>query len=524
MARKDVDLIPLPRFIGAALKQLRKSLTFYPADVGSWWAWGPGLTGSEESKVGDGSGSSLVEACVSWISNQVTATNPAVRRRTVSDPIGEIEWEHPAAQLVLDPTFDARTGRSSYSWIPMIQATMTSLVVSGNAYWRKRRSDTRRPVQLWYVPYANVTPRHIDGASVLVSYYELRSGGKMEHVSPEDIIHFRDGIDPYNPMLGISKLRSLFRELYTDEAASRWTERLLRNEAVPGLIISPDNGAAPLSDDEAKLIKARIESDFTGENRGRTMVIGAPTKVHQYSLSPDQMKIADLRDPPEERVSAALGVSAAVVGFGAGLQTAKVGATMGELVDLSWQNGVFPRTRLLAAELTRQLLPDFGEERGSGLSFVFDTSEAPIMADYQNKIAEKHERLMRANIETRAEARRAVGLKASKDDDVYTLQAGVTVNNPDGTPQVEPPKPPPAMAPPAVPPAEAPPLAGKAFTARELEVAALMQTKTNKEIADELTISERTVETHAAKVMARLGVHSRDELATRLRTSSVQTQ
>lgn len=495
-----------------SLQAARKAFTWYPINAanieGFGWAYGGGVP--ETLDIGDGSGSSLVEACVSWIANQVTATNPSVRRRSRADPIGEIEWDHPAARLVLDPTFDARTGMSSYSWIPMIQATITSIVVSGDAYWRKRRSKTDRVIQLWYQPYSSVTTHREDFSSYLVDYYEIRSGVRTTRVSPRDMIHFRDGLDPMDPTHGLSKLRALFRELYTDEAAARWTERLLRNEAVPGLILSPDVGASPMSQEEARDVKARIDNDFTGENRGRTMVFGAPTKVHQYSFSPDQMKIADLRDPPEERVSAALGVSAAVVGFGSGLQTAKVGATMGELVDLSWQNGVFPRLRLLGAELTRQLLPDF--ENDPGLSFIFDTSETPIMAEFQNKIAEKHERLMRSNIETRAEARRAVGLKAGKDDDVYTLQSGVKVMNPDGTPQVEPPKPVAAPAPqPALPAGDAvAPAPAKMLTPRERKVALLVALgRTNKLIAHELDIGERTVERDIQAALGKIDGESR---------------
>ena len=243
-------------------------------------------------------------------------------------------------------------------------------------------------------------------------------------------------------------------------------------------------------------------TDFTGDHRGEPMVLGGPTKIHQYGFSPEQMKLGELRDIPEERVSAVLGVSAGVVGFGAGLQTAKVGATMGELVDLSWQNGVIPRLKMLGAELTEQLLSDFDD--GEDLEFVFDTSRVPIMADYQDKIAEKHERLMRANIETRAEARRAVGLRASKDDDIYTLQAGVTMNNPDGTPQIEPPEPPPPPKPAALPPlaatdGEAAPVpaltAGKSLTSRQERVAQLLDEGVlHKNIAIRLGVSDRTVE------------------------------
>lgn len=502
-----------------SLEVVKKSLTFYPISAAGW-TWGSSGLSDEHgySEVGDGASSSLVEACVSWIANAATQTQPSVLKYDSDDDLGELDRGHPAARLMRRPTYDARVGRSYYSWIPLMQATLTSFTISGNAYWRKRRSATQRPVQLWYCPYGMITPHRRDYSSYFVDYYEIRSGGRLEKVSPDDIIHFRDGLDPLNPLLGISKLRTLLRELFTDETAARWTASLLRKEAVPGLIISPDTGAAAMSADEAKLAKAEIDAKASGDNRGATMVFGAPTKVHQYSFSPEQMKLGDIRDIPEERVSAVLGVPAGVVGFGSGLQTAKVGATMGELVDLAWQNGVLPRLRLMAAELTEQLLPDFGA--GPDEEFIFDTSRVPIMAEYQNKLSEKHERLVRSNIETRGEARRAVGLKAGKDDDVFTLQAGVIVMNPDGTPQVEPPKPP---APPTEPMPELPATTAtvpappqpptKTLTDREAEILAKIKAgKTTKEIAAGLGISKRTVEREIGTLMEKAEVGSRSEL------------
>lgn len=488
-----------------SLETFRKALTFTPLDA-STWSWGSGL-GDEHGygEVGDGSNSNLVEACVMWIANAVSQTYPSVQRFGADDDFGEMDRGHLAGRLVRHPTFDARTGRSSYSWIPLMQATLVSFTVTGNAYWRKRRSQIGRPVQLWYQPYGSVTPHRQDYSSYFIDYYEVRGGGATVRVPPADMIHFRDGLDPLNPMLGVSKLRTLLREIYTDEQAARWTASLLRNQSVPGMIIAPDQGAAGPSEDEAKAIKARLMAEFSGDRRGEPMVLGAPTKIHQYGYSPEQMKLSDLRDPPEERVAATLGVAAGVVGFGAGLQTAKVGATMGELVDLSWQNGVIPRLRLLGAELTEQLLPDFGDEED--LEFVFDTSRVPIMAEYQAKISEKHERLVRSNIETRGEARRAVGLKATKDDDVYTLQAGVTILNPDGTPQVEPPPPPkPAALPtPLAGAAQTPPAlpanTPKVLTDRQRAIADLLEGGlVQKQVAADLKISERTVEREVAAI------------------------
>jgi DNA-binding CsgD family transcriptional regulator len=52
------------------------------------------------------------------------------------------------------------------------------------------------------------------------------------------------------------------------------------------------------------------------------------------------------------------------------------------------------------------------------------------------------------------------------------------------------------------------------LTGRELEVARLVMTgKTNREIAAELFLSEKTVETHLSHAFAKLGVSSRAALA-----------
>ena len=55
------------------------------------------------------------------------------------------------------------------------------------------------------------------------------------------------------------------------------------------------------------------------------------------------------------------------------------------------------------------------------------------------------------------------------------------------------------------------------LTRREWEIAALIaRGLTNRQIASELTLSERTVETHVARILKKLGVGSRDQVAARL--------
>lgn len=51
------------------------------------------------------------------------------------------------------------------------------------------------------------------------------------------------------------------------------------------------------------------------------------------------------------------------------------------------------------------------------------------------------------------------------------------------------------------------------FTEREREVyLLLLERRTNKEIADTLVISERTVETHVASVLEKLNLHDRHDV------------
>jgi hypothetical protein len=66
--------------------------------------------------------------------------------------------------------------------------------------------------------------------------------------------------------------------------------------------------------------------------------------------------VSPLRDVSEERVCAALGIPAAVVGFGTGLQQTKVGATMKEMRQLAWTGGLIPMQKIVGDEIDRSLL------------------------------------------------------------------------------------------------------------------------------------------------------------------------
>jgi DNA-binding NarL/FixJ family response regulator len=64
------------------------------------------------------------------------------------------------------------------------------------------------------------------------------------------------------------------------------------------------------------------------------------------------------------------------------------------------------------------------------------------------------------------------------------------------------------------PPGAPAPTPSRALSPREVEVAALVaEGKTNREIAETLVLGERTVETHVANILGKLGFSNRSQIA-----------
>jgi len=125
------------------------------------------------------------------------------------------------------------------------------------------------------------------------------------------MIHLRQNVDPNNMRKGLAPLRGVLREIAGDEAAGQYTAALLHNMAVPGVILSPrDDQMGGPTREEAEAIAEMYKEKFGGKNRGAPMVLSGAMNVEVVSFSPDQMKLAELRRIPEERVSAVLGVPA----------------------------------------------------------------------------------------------------------------------------------------------------------------------------------------------------------------------
>lgn len=367
-------------------------------------------------EVGDCLDASVVMAPVQWMQRALPEADLKVRKKNKAGA-----WEDLPSHLMLDLI---QNPNPYYGDIVLWWGYVLSMIIDGNAYWMIVRNGVGRPAELWYVPHWMLEPKWPADGSAFISHYLYTPGGgaaQME-IDPADVIHFRHGINPRNMRKGLSPIEPALREIFSDLEISNFVAALLRNMGVPGMVISPKGGAMPTPQD-VDATKAYIQSQFSGDGRGRPLVLGAPTEVSQFGFNPQQMSVNDGRDVAEERVCALIGIPVAVVGFGAGLQQTKVGATMEQFAKQAWQNGVMPIGKLAADELKRSLLPQFGKVDGADV--YWDASEVPAMQEDEDQKAERWTKMLDSGAITVYEYRQALGQDADDSHRIYLRKISV---------------------------------------------------------------------------------------------------
>ena len=363
--------------------------------------------------VGDGRGSSIVMACMNWIC-RVFPEAPASVQQFDASGTARFLPGHPFQQLIERPN-------PYYSGIALMMATMLDLYLDGNAYWRYRRSATGKVVELWYTPAFMLEPKWPDDGSAYISHYEYQPFGdrKPERVEIADIQHFRYGLDADNTRKGMSQLKAIIREIFTDDEAANFTASLLRNLGIPGVIIAPGDPDGEASADDVEEVKQSWMRRFGGDKRGEPLVMKTKTDVKVLSFSPTEMDLKTLRRLPEERISAAFGLPAIVVGLGAGLDRSTF-ANFAEAREAAYESNISPIQRLMAADLTNGLLREFTDD--PRVRVVFDTRNVRILQEDINKRSKRMTEEFNGGIITRYEARAEVGKPVTEADKVYRIQ------------------------------------------------------------------------------------------------------
>jgi HK97 family phage portal protein len=286
----------------------------------------------------------------------------------------------------------------------------TCLHVDGNAYWRKLRAGndlTGNVVELWPISPSAMKPITTGGSGDFISYYRYYvRPGVYEDIPPENIVHFRMGIDDADHRLGLAPLKRLLREVSSDEAATFYADTLLSHLATPGLYAEFDKDAPAIDQAQADELKRRIAALYGGGNAGSVGVGSPGMKLSQIGFSPEQMDLKVLHRVPEERIAAVLGVPAVVAGLGAGLDRSTY-SNFAEAREAFTEMKLVPFWRSIADTVTMALAPDFASSRD--VVAAFDLGDVRALQADEDARAARLQVYVSAGILDVDEARAEIG-------------------------------------------------------------------------------------------------------------------
>jgi hypothetical protein len=389
-----------------------KGVMFTPALAGFEFPFGapraPGSNVDYATEVRNGMYSSVITSALCWMMRTFPEA-PLVVQRSIEE-----RWEnvagHDLAKLIRRPN-------KQYGGRVLWMATIMDFCF-GEAYWLKVRNGNGEVVELWWAPRALMTPMSFPESPGSLDYYRYHPGQSAPiELQPRDVVHFRFGIDPNNIL------------------RANFTAAILKNLGIVGIVFSPKDGM--IQKEQAESLKSDIQSRFTGERRGQAMMVtGAmDVKLLQYNLQ--GFDVGPIRDIVEERVSAALAIPAAVIGFGTGLQQTKVGATMREMVKLAWQGGIEPNQAIMADELDRSLLPEF-QKNPDLFRTWFDTSQVEALTESPKEKTDRVVMLVEKNIIKVTQGQRELGYPVDPTQDDYMRELTPATAVPDTTPAPDP--------------------------------------------------------------------------------------
>ncbi len=387
------------------IKQLfTGSAKFTPASAEVDWTrietlvHGPGA--SEDNR----SVNSAVFACLMAIANSYPEPPLVVKRRYKAGSV-DARNESPLQNILDNPT-----PNNELSMEEILFWTAWAKHVDGNAYWLKVRSGdetTGNVVELWPVSPTRIKPVTEKGSGDWISWYKYKDApNHYVQVPIENVIHFRLGVDDADMRYGLSPLKALVRQISTDEEADKFTAALLKNYAVPGLVVIPAQGTT-LDEAQADRLAFKFRKRFGNDDRGNIAVMSKDSRIEQFGFSPKDLDLSILHRIPEERISAVLGVPAIVAGLGAGLDRATY-ANFREAREMFTEQKLIPLWRADAAKLNSALRPDFTGNKQIFIEFDI-TDVRSLQEDEDNKYARLQKAVGKAWM-TRNEAREDIGL------------------------------------------------------------------------------------------------------------------
>ena len=233
--------------------------------------------------------------------------------------------------------------------------------------------------------------------------------------------------------MAVSPIASLLEEVGVDEEAARYAITALWNRGVVGLLatLGPDDDGQYPPTEDLEDIRDYLDQRFSGPGRGAHRSTPGPSCATAGRRQPRRYGNGRAAPGgPSSASAAVLGIPAAVLGFGSGLDATKVGATMAQMERQAIRNGVLPDAEEIAETLTMQL-------NIAGVRIGLDTSAVLALQPDQEMLTRVWNLRVAGGVGSRAEARTAWKLPVTPADEVYLMPFGL-VEQPVGQPMAQP--------------------------------------------------------------------------------------
>ena len=346
----------------------------------------------------------VVSACSTTL--QLTFPEPPLVAGYEEDGRFIPEYKHPLNALLKRPNPDM--GMAEF-----LQFVITYAPIGGDTYVWKQRNSSGRVIALW--PFSDLQFAPIRGKSTeegMVAYYEYDPGdGKKIPISKNDVIQWKWMIDPSNPHKGIGAIALSAREVDRDSEATSYIFALLKNNAVPPVVITLEPGDDPKQEELDRMGQMWVQK----HSKGQPAFITANMKAEQMGFDLQKLAAETLADLPETRIAANFKVPPSVAGLNVGVKRSDYGDTAARKAFT--EQTLMALWRSFASEMLNGLMDEFNVPANFALQF--DLRNVGALQEQKKDQWERVTLAFNRSMLTRAQALREVGLVPGANDDVY---------------------------------------------------------------------------------------------------------
>lgn len=402
----------------------------------SWDSWdqaldirygdfGEGSRVNYANKLGDLAKNSLLCSAIRYLGNVFPKPPLYVKETTGTKGESQGVPNHPLELLWKKPN-------PFYSGSTLKKAIAFSWVLRSQAYILINYDNNQtEPLELWWEPHWTIRPVWPQDGTEFISYYEVNRNGQWYKVPTENVIHFRDSLNPYNQREGFSPIPSIMPELHGDQEAAHYYATLMGGSAVPPFLVSLDRDMQ-INQEGIDSFTRDLIRKTSGKRRGQP-IVAKGARTYKLGFNPKELDLRESRYMSEQRFCAVMGIPNIVLELGSG-QLQSTYNNVSEAEARAWNEYVIPFLGHVEEELNVQLLQRYHNEPDNRYC-QHDLSKIQALQEDEDKKAERIARLYEGEIIMRNEARSAVGYGPSdptneEADKIFKSQANPLAVNP----------------------------------------------------------------------------------------------